>query len=176
MDIREFKKDDYESILYVHNSIYPDYKDSLEERRHQDKIDFKNASLHRWVAEEDGDVIASCQYLYGLWDYHPKKFNFIIEVLPEHRGKGFGGRMFRFIFNRLMEEGVSSIFCWFKDDYPKNKEFLEKRGFTERHREAFSRLDLDKWEYEPSLDRGDELRNKGIDIKSLAELGKVDDW
>jgi GNAT superfamily N-acetyltransferase len=176
LSIREFNDKDYIKLLGLHNSIYPDLMQTVEERRHEDSIGFSKASLHRWVAEIDGKLVAACQFQNDIWDFHPNSFDISIEVMPHCQGLGIGALLYDFLIDRIMFLKAIRVSSWFRDDDLKNATFLKKRGFRETHREAFSRLDLQEWIYDSSLDRTKELEGIGIRIMDLEQFKAYGDW
>lgn len=177
MKILCFSPSDYVALIRVHNSVYPDYMETVEERKHDDSIGFEKCKLHRWVAEDPNKgIVAFCQYRNDLWDYHPKRFDLCIEVMPEMQGRGIGSMLYDFILGKIVRLSPKSIFCWFRDDDPKNRRFLSERGFVERQRGVNSRLDLASWTEDRSLDKGEELEEAGIDIVTLKEFMEREDW
>ncbi|HPR42671.1 MAG TPA: GNAT family N-acetyltransferase [Candidatus Methanofastidiosa archaeon] len=176
VSLRRFSESDYPDLLDLYNSIYPYVVKTLEEQRHMDSIGFSSASLHRWVAEVDGEIVASCQYQNDLWDYHPKRFDFSIKVMPSCQGQGIGSLLYDFIMEKVSALGAQSVFSWFVDSDPRNARFLSTRGFTEARRNVFFKIDLTKWHHDESLDRTGELAGKGILIMTLKEFMEGDDW
>lgn len=176
LEIRPFLSDDTESAVMIYNELYPDMATTLEEKRHVDSNKFENADLHRWMVEIDGEIIGLFEYEHDLWDYHPKRLEINIEVLPALQGKGIGTSLYEHLMGKITHKDPDTLTSWIRDNHPRNSIFLKDRGFRETYRQAFSTLDLAKWSYDEDLDMSRQLESAGIEIVDLDEFRSVPDW
>lgn len=180
MQVRLFNNEsdtDYESIVALDNDCWPDYPTTVEEKRHADSSWEKKYMHVRLLAEQDGQVIANATYMEPPWSYRPRKFHWNVQVHPNHRRRGIGGRLHDEIMRRLAPLDPVTLTAQTREDQEDALRFLAKRGYQARMREPISRLDVDAFDPAPFALRAEKVRAAGFEILPLADLtDRFDDW
>ena len=167
--IRESTPIDYHDIVGIHNTIYPN-RALTEEAwiNHDRNLDPKYKS-QRWVAFEGERIVGYGLYNQQIFNYHPRKFNISISVLPQYRRRGIGSELYDRIIEGLLPHVPQKLRA---DGYGNQMEgvrFLLKRDFNEVFRET--PLHLDVMAFDSTSFEGLEarLRIKGIEIRTLRD-------
>lgn len=168
--IRPFSPDDYPEIIKVHNAAAPEYPLSVEEMRFDDEHRDPMCKAQRWIAEQDGRVVAACEYYQNVSRYHPRKFTIEGVVHPDHQRQGIGSALYDQIITALRLFDPLSLLCVAQEDKTGSITFLKTRGFQESRRERVSRLDLAAFDPAPYAGLEEKLRSQGIEIKTFKEL------
>jgi mycothiol synthase len=173
VNIRIFTQDDYPAVANIHNSlniVWPERPRTPDGWVQSDRSRNPKCKLQRWVAVEDGDVVAFGTYSQSSFDYHPQRFYVNVEVSPNHQRQGIGSALYDQIMDGLQPFDPRVLRADAFTNHPQGFEFLEKRGFYEAFRETPVKLDIAS--FDPSSYAGleQELLDKGIVIKTLPEL------
>ncbi len=168
--IRAFTPTDYPAITAVHNTVYPDYPQTPDEFRYWDEHREPHCRAARWVAEQNGAIVAAGSYEQWAFQYHPRKFAFDLWVVPERQAKGIGKRLYEQLLAALAPFDPLSIRTHARENLDRSRHFLEARGFRPGMAEWESRLDLAA--FDPARYAGGEERvmAQGIELRSLKEL------
>jgi mycothiol synthase len=173
MQIRKFTPVDYPSIVEIRKSlniIWPESPADVQVWVNADKNRSPKCKHERFVAEEDGKVVAAASYGNRLDDYHPQKFYINIEVRAPYRRQGIGAAL----YNRLIEGMAPYHPTILRTDIIANQiqglPFIEKRGFREVWRETPVHLDVAGFDLTRFAELTGKLEGDGITIKSLSDL------
>ncbi len=92
--LRTFTENDYDGIVALRNSLYPNHPTMVKMVRHHDKTHKGKIKQKRFVFEENGSIIVCAGYSQFIDAYHPHKFVIYIHVSDNHinRGSGREGR------------------------------------------------------------------------------------
>ena len=93
LEVRDFKPADYERLVEVFNSNFPDYTRSVVETRSRDEsIDKTKYHLKRYsfVDKNTGSIVGFGEVSHITDMYHPNKFALNIYVEPKRHGQGIG--------------------------------------------------------------------------------------
>ena len=173
-NLRPCTSDDFNSLLYLKNLLYPDHPTSIESMLHHEESRGDIIKHKDWVWEKDNAIIAYA--LYTQWEdsYHPQRFVIKIYVHPEQQGQGYRAICFDHIIKKLEPFDPIKISVQIHEPHAQSIRFFKKRGFNNTITERESCLDLLK--YDPKLFRGDidHVINQGFHITTLSELRKED--
>jgi mycothiol synthase len=168
--IRPFTADDYPALCTVWNAVYPEYPQTPEEWRFEDEHSDPKCKWARWVVETAGGMVALGHYGQAAGHYHPQKFHLDIGVLREFEGQGLGKALYTQIMGALQPFDPIAVRAFAREDLARGIRFLTDRGFTEVMREWESHLPVAAFDPAPYAGREEQVRARGIEIKTLAEL------
>ena len=173
MQLRKFTEQDYPAIVGIRNSlniVWPAASPDPEVWKHNDLNRSPKCNFQRWVAEEDGQVVAHASCDNRLDDYHPQKFYVNIEVLEACRMRGIGAAL----YDRLMETLEPFHPTVLRTDILQNQiqsyPFMQRRGFREVWRETPVQLAVAGYDLAPFAEIEESLNAEGIRITSMAQL------
>jgi mycothiol synthase len=171
MQIRAFTENDYETVANIEKSVNPDLADSADEIRYYDGVREKHLLFKRFLAEDaGGNAFGVGVFRQSAERYHPNKFYLDVNVLPEHRQKGFGMGLLEHLLTQLEDYQVVTARMVTRVDWTHSIRFLEKAGFSEEYRAWESRLDVQGFDASPYLQLEEQLKLEGIALKSYADL------
>jgi GNAT superfamily N-acetyltransferase len=168
--IRPFTRDDYPALIHVRNAALPEYPGTVEEMRYHDQHRDPKCEFRRWVAEQDGRIVAAGMYSQSPWMYHPRKFEVYVTVHPDFQCRGIGSALYDQVMGALAPLDPLSVRSHAREDMARSVRFLQKRGFVEDMREWESRLDVPAFDPAPFAGAEDRVRGEGIAIKTFKEL------
>jgi GNAT superfamily N-acetyltransferase len=113
----------YRDWQRIHNAIIPSHLLSAEEIR-------ARARRHRLHVAYRGDTVVGCSTVRPPAD-DPRTATVIVRVLPEHRGQGFGARMYDFALALAYELGARVIETVVLASNGDGLRFADRRGFVE---------------------------------------------
>ncbi|RIH83063.1 Acetyltransferase (GNAT) family protein [Calidithermus terrae] len=168
--IRPFTPEDHPPALEIHNAIWPDTPQTLEDRLEADGRRRADLVFRRYAAEVGGQVVATGSFQHMEWFFHPRKFALGMEVHPQWQGQGVGGRLWRHLLAELEAFEPLSLHASVRED--KNGWAVARHyGFAEESRAWESLLDLSAFDPAPFGDAVERVRAAGYRILSWAELG-----
>jgi GNAT superfamily N-acetyltransferase len=168
--IRPFTLDDFAQVVPLMNLIHPQYPSTVEEQLEWEARRDPTHKIGRWVAEQDGQILAMGQYGQYFDEYHPRKFFIDVRVHPEHRRQGIGTLLYNQVMEELKQHDPMQVRSEVREDLTDGIRFLEKRGFHDAWRRWESRLDVVAFDPTPYVGLEEKLRAEGIEIKSVKEL------
>jgi GNAT superfamily N-acetyltransferase len=173
LKIREFTPDDYPAIVKIHNSlkiVWPERPRTPEGWAEAERHRHPKCKYQRWVAVKNGEVVGYGSYSQNIFEYHPQRFNILVEVCPEHQRQGIGGALYDTIMAGMEPFKPRILRADAFTNLPQGFPFLEKRGFYEAFRETPVHLDIQAFDPNPFATLEADLEKKGIVIKTLSEL------
>jgi GNAT superfamily N-acetyltransferase len=168
--IRPFTPDDYEAMVAVENSLYPEYGDTADEWRHRDAHREAHVLWNRYVAELDGQIVGVGGYTQSEGMYHPRKFYVYVSVRPEAQGRGIGARLDERVRGALDAHAPLVLYASAREDHAIGRAFAEKRGYVEAMREWENHLDLAAFDAHRFAGRIDQVLASGVTITTMAAL------
>lgn len=144
--IRPFAEKDYEGIVAVHNAVVPDQPQSVRSTRHNDETRAAKIDFSRWVCEQDGRILAYAGLTQMEWMYHPRKFYFWVDVIPEARRRGIGGALYETVLAAAREREALSLRTSVIEVWEDGIRFLAGRSFVAGNVERKSSLDLRRFD------------------------------
>lgn len=142
MAIRDAKREDSEAVREVaRQSLQTSYAHFLEEETIDDAVEqwYGDGRLDELISDEAGDVLIPVLEVDGeivafaqcyLIDF-PERVGEIhwLHVHPDHRGEGYGSRLYDHVRERFESEGLDRFKGFvFAENEPGN-EFYERRGY-----------------------------------------------
>lgn len=176
---RGFEKSDaeYQAIVDVWNTVWPDEKNTVEGQKHYDK-NRHNKYWQRLVYEEDGRIVGFGIYCETWWSKRPGKYFINFVLLPAYRNKGIGTAYYNHVFNILQQrDSFNTLTADTREDKPESIRFLTKRGFKQIMRYPRSIIDIQAFEPEKYTGLVQKISALGIEILNLNQLAaKFDDY
>ncbi len=168
--IRDFTDADYEAWSALHNEVFPDYVESADERRRNDRLREPHHKLRRWVGEEAGQLVGTGSYHQETWGYHPHKFFVEVVVAPGTRRRGLGAALYDTVQAALAEHEPILLRGMYREDWAESARFAAARGYGLGMRVEESVCDIAS--FDPGVYAADLARAEaqGIAIRSLPEL------
>ena len=173
MHIRDFTPEDYPALIAVHQSqgiVWPEQPRTPEAWAEADRNRSPKSKFQRWVAVEQGRVVAFASYALNPWNYPPQSFYIDMEVLPEYQRRGIGLALYDQVMEVVQVFNPSALRADAFTNLPQGFAFLQKRGFYEAFRETPVHLDVTSFDPSPFADLEPKLNAQGIFIKTIHEL------
>ena len=172
--IRTATQRDYEGITAVHNGVWHEFPETVEELRHWDEKRDPKMLHDRFVIERDEKIVAVGSYDQFSSSYHPKKFYLGIAVLPEYQGQGLGKAMYAHLIAALRPFEPDTFTSGTIADRVRGVRFLQDNGFQEIQREQTSKCDPSGFDPAGFADALVRAEKQGIVIRTFAELKDTD--
>jgi len=175
--IRPSTREDHAAIAEIANALYPDRPPLTAERyRAAIRSQPPEASAQSFVVEVDGRIVGHLWLHRLLYVPNPHSWYMELEVHPAVQGRGVGSQMYQFALDRLADRGAETIRTYVRDDHPVARAFAAHRGFRETGlADRPSRLDVRSTNTELSRKAVERVRQEGIRIATLEELGETED-
>jgi mycothiol synthase len=170
---------DYIGLAAVIAAVWPDRDASLSTLQHFDQTHSNGFFFQRFVLEQDGQMIAYCDYGEPADSYRPGKYWFELAVLPTQQGRGFGSALYERMERELRQRAqpLTMLTCKAREDQPAALRFLHKRGYQQVMRSHLASLDVAAFDPTPFAALLPKVAATGIELVSLAELAERDpDW
>lgn len=172
--IRPFQPGDaeYEAMHLVETAVYPENAASIAETKHVDAIRPPDQFFQRWVAVEDGRLVAFGSVTQPPQYSEPGRFRIHIIVHPDVESRGVGTAVYDQIWQTLQNHPVQptalEAACY--EHHQQALRFLQKRGFQQVMRWVITRLDVPAFDPAPYEALFAILAAQGIDIITLPQL------
>ncbi|HEY3061711.1 MAG TPA: GNAT family N-acetyltransferase [Chloroflexota bacterium] len=168
--IKLFNDEDYHAFARIHNAVFTDFAQSVDEFRFDDSKRPQRCRHARWIAEQDGEAVGYAQFDQHASIFDAHKFAIEIGVDPEHLQRGIGTALYNTVINALRPLRPTRLSTWCRDDMPCYLRFLDNRGFAESTRMWVSELDLATYDARPFEKYTHAVLVDGVEIKTRAEL------
>jgi GNAT superfamily N-acetyltransferase len=165
----------YEPLGELLDAVYPGYPGQLTDLRHEDATRAAHCKCARWLVLDGDRAVACAEYKQFAGRYHPRRFTVDVLVRPELEGSGLGGELYEHLLSELVPHAPETLQAFVRDDRPRAVRFAQARGFVEHQREIESHLDLIGYEPAVAAEREARLAERGIVLRSLAELADAPD-
>ncbi len=171
LTFRPFSTKDYPEVQSIYQPAYPREVPTVECLRHQDQRRDPRCQFKRVVVEKRGQIIAVGEYDQIPQMYHPQKFRIRIAVHPDHQREGIGSSLYEHLMVLLKPLSPISIrTLHVPESFKSSIRFLEQKGFVPETRLQEWELDTHSFDFSPYRDLEEQLRQRGIEIKSVQEL------
>ena len=140
--IRLFTPDDYVMYNKLSNTLYPDYAITVDETRFLDQHLGAEGTHRRWVMENNGSIIATCEYSQFLEGGQAGEFGVNVMVHPDLQHQGIGTSMSNYLLAALQARNAVSVRNRVREDMLPGIYFLKKQGFCETKRSWESLMDV----------------------------------
>jgi mycothiol synthase len=159
IEIREIGADELERWLSIAATVRPDRSGTVA-----DYVDWRRQAedMAWFVASRDGEDVGG-GFAYVGWHSAPGTGNGEAYVLPEHRGTGVGGALYREVASWVIERGCVTLETTVAEDDADSLRWVDRRGFREVGRSSRLVLDLTAIEA-PAVDPP-----AGVEIVTWAE-------
>lgn len=161
---------DYTTMVDLHNTIWPEHLDTVEEWKENDARRAAKLRWARFLAEVDGEAVGYAGYGQSLWMYHPRKFWVHVNVLAEHRRRGIGSALYAHVLAELEQYDPLTLFAGTREDQTGGLAFLASHGYAEVMREWESRLDPSRVDLSQYAGLDEKMARAGIEIRTVREL------
>lgn len=141
INVRTFRPDDYESVVFIHNSLHSDRPTTSSTMIKADQNLRPDISFLRLVAEKGNEVVGSALYCCPLSPQKPDTARIVINVLPKHQRQGIGTALYDEILAALKHLNPKEIKANAYEKPAGGIPFLEKHGFVITFRERKCILD-----------------------------------
>ncbi len=129
----------------------------------------------RVLVYENGEVVGCALSNHLIYLFNPGLLWIWVAVLPEHRGRGLGAKIFDEMLTTLRGAVVpESLMSHAKENAPHTLEFLERRGFVMRQRFVPSCLRLERADFGQLPPLRARLQEQNIRIMSLTDFVETD--
>jgi GNAT superfamily N-acetyltransferase len=170
-------RNDYERAVRVNNAIDLDFQDSVEAWQHWDQNRDPKLYIERYLLDAGGETVAHGAFGHMDWSFHPDRYYIWLGVHPEHAEKGYGSVLWAFLIGRLAQRQPAELVSFTRENRPRAVEFLQRRGFEIRMRQAVSRINPQTFDVTPFAAKIARLESEGIAVTTLAEIMQRDpDW
>lgn len=179
IQIRPFDNSDgdYENVVAIWNTIWPEYEETAELLRHEAENRDPKYMFERIMVELDGQVVAYGTYGEPWWSYKPGKFFVGCHVLPEFQKQGIGSLVYDHMMDILRQKNPSKVTVGIREDQADAIRFMEKRGYQMVMRYPTSKLLIDEFDFGRYANVDDNMELHGIKIHTVKELEDMGmDW
>ena len=168
--IRDFRPEDYDALVTINNTTFPEYPETVEEWRYEDEHFDRTKYVQRRIAAsvlESGDLVGYADYAHTIWAFDPGRFQIWINVHPDWQRRGIGGDLYHRLLEELRERGATAVKTTVRESMAAEIAWVERRGFVEKSRHWESRLGLGG--FDPARFPKRTSPPAGIQIVSLKE-------
>jgi GNAT superfamily N-acetyltransferase len=177
--IRPFQENEaeYRAIVAVHNAVWPDFPDTTEEWRHQDKTRDPQYLFRRFVVEVQEQIVAFGSYCEPWWSIKPGKYHLDASVHPGFCRRGIGSALYNQFTADLAERQPTTLTADTRENQIEAVRFLTQRGFRQAMRAPISYLDVTSFDPAPFAAYPARMVEQNIAIRPLSEIAPIDpDW
>jgi len=177
ISIRLSTEEAHVAIADIANALSPDQPPLTVERyRAALRSQPPEASAQSFVAEVGGHVVGHLWLNRLIYVPNPHSWYMEVEVHPAAQGRDVGSQLFQFALDQLMEHHAESVRVYVREDHPVARAFAAHRGFRETGlADRPSRLGVRTAKTEFSRKAAERVRQGGIRIATLEELGETED-
>lgn len=173
--------DDYQTIVRIANTIYPDDASTVEEVKHWDSTRTKDAKypFHRvLIANEMGQVLGYGEYMQHQSMYHPQKYFWELFVDVGQDVATVANAFHNYVLEQLADKNLIALISVAREDKTEHVAFLEQAGYQKLMRYQQSHIELDTFDASRFDDDVTRVKESGIRIITLAQLReeKPDEW
>lgn len=171
MRIRPFEERDLATFVDIGNRCFPEYAWTLDDARHEDATwtDPKFFKARWFVDDDAGNAVAYLQLNHQRGWFEPTRYRCDINVLPEHRRRGYGSALERQAVSAARERGGRLLIGNTKESMGESLDFVSHRGWVERQRSWESRLDVDAFDFTKFAEAEPRVARQGVRIVTLAD-------
>lgn len=165
------KQEDYRAIAALYNYAYPEEQTTPIELKISDHVRLSKYNCERYVAEQNGRIAGVGCFEHWESFYHPHKYLLHVIVAPSYQKQSIGHAVYRYTMNRLEKLEPIEVHSWVRSDRERSVRFAEACGFKKVKLKWNLVLNLDSFKHEPFAEQMNAVRDQGIEIKLLSELG-----
>lgn len=129
-----------------------------------------------WVALKGSESVGIGSFHSAWWTGDPGTYKIEIRVHPCHAREGIGTQLYKQICFQLRLRGATCLLSWVRTDSASGYGFAVRHGFVETGQVIQEcRLHVSEAKLTFAEERITLLRQEGLKIASLAELGSLDE-
>jgi mycothiol synthase len=140
--IRPFTPADLPALVTLTGAVNPDLPTSLAVLEARERSRNPALVYRRWVAEEDGELVATAAFYGTEWFSDPHRLGLDLRVHPGWQGRGLGQELYALLEREWAPHAPTRLGAATREDRPAALHLLHKHGYTEASREQESELDL----------------------------------
>lgn len=175
MQIRHYHSTDLAARTRLVNRCLPDYPRTAAVLEHWDRRRPAANFRHHLVGEVGGEIVAEADLDSCGWCADPGVFILDILVDPDHRSKGYAGKLWEAACEQLARLRWTRLLGGALADNNVAVDWLERLGFTIDETELTSRLELEGYrrpaDYDQVLER---FHEQGFVVKTYGEISDPD--
>ncbi|MDX2008353.1 MAG: GNAT family N-acetyltransferase [Meiothermus sp.] len=175
LKLRSRTKADLPQVAELANLIDPEWPVTAEKLELWESQRDPKYFRADYVAELDGRLVATGGFHEDGFAFEEGKYWIRVEVHPEFRRRGIGARFYGFLLEQLTPRNPKKLVAGGESDKAEGLRFLSKHGFVQEWERLNSRWKAEGFDFRPYAHLEQTLRDEGLEIKSLAELGLNDD-
>jgi GNAT superfamily N-acetyltransferase len=140
--IRPFRREDAEAATPLFRELWSEAVVTPTGLIHYHESQPERAAMRAWVAEDAGAIVgfANARMRWALAEEGIASA--WAGVLPSHRRRGLGGRLYELAEAHLRDQRAQRIESNYRPDEPEGRRFAERLGFEETRREQYWALDV----------------------------------
>jgi mycothiol synthase len=171
LEIRPLKTpEEFPAILEVLNAANPNFPMTLERLVHQEASRDPKFYFAGFVAVVDGVIRGIANVFEDPFAHRAGKLNLRLYVSPEFWGLRIGSSLFEHVLAQIRPLNAEVLQSHAGEDWIRAIRFHEDRGFSEVWRRTESRLETRDYDFAPYSHLEDQIKTKGIEIKTYSEL------
>ncbi|ADH61995.1 GCN5-related N-acetyltransferase [Allomeiothermus silvanus DSM 9946] len=164
------KPQDFLRVAEILNAVEPEWPVTAGMLEHWDKNHDPKYHRAEFVAELDAQIVGLGSIGEDRWAYEPGKFVFDIQVHPEFQGRGVGRAIYDHLIEHVQLMNPTLLQVGTRENRPRARAFLERRGFVETWRRYESWLETRDFDCSLYTDLAERVKRAGLEIKSWGEL------
>ena len=172
MEIREFRDDDVAAVVRVLREANPHQLTSEAGLRHQLASMPSQARQRRWVAVDNGEVVATGGGMLHVYAEEQGAAYAGVTVRPDRRRRGLGAALYDRVLAHVHDAGARLLLADASGD--DGRGFLERRGFTRTHTRRYSRVDPRTVDFSALDDLRARVAADGFAVVPLTEVRPED--
>ena len=177
LHIRDFQyiHQDYEALVQVINRVWPEVPYTAADLQRLDRERPSYCTHRRFLAQIDGQIVAQGSFAHNRKFFHPQRFWLQLDVLPDQRRQGIGGRLYAHMLALLCAEyDANELHATTTESRGDSLRFLQERGFQVIKRDPQSRLDIAQYNFDPYRELARKIAAMGIELRTLSDLLRND--
>ncbi len=169
--VRACQDTDEARILEIHNAVYPEYRDTLEEfREFEARLREGGYASHLVVAQIPSGLVVGYSHAHHMpGQFDPARYRVGVYTDPAWRNQGVGSALYAHARHLLAAQGARVLESSARETAPEAIRFLLQRGFRETMRTWEVRLELARFDPAPFEHYDDRLRREGVAIVTLQD-------
>lgn len=170
LNIQEVQEADEPRIVEIINWGDPEPITLEQYRMRETSADPTQPRYRRLLRDDSGEIIG-----YGSFRRRQQMkaglFMLTLHVVPAARREGIGTAFLEHLEAQAKSAGGNSFMAFAREEYPEIRSFADRRGYGLVQHLFESVLDLSKFEIAPYGRSVEELKSKGVEFRTFAELG-----
>jgi GNAT superfamily N-acetyltransferase len=172
VEIRELRDEDVPAVVRILSETYPHDLSSVAGYKHNIATSPARGRPRRWVAVDEGTVVAIAGARLHLFDGGGKNGLCSVTVASGYRGRGLGSDLLAAALEHLREAGARRVIT--DSGHADGRRFLEQRGFRLTHTLRYSSIDPRSADFAALDVLRAEKQQEGFEVMTLADCRPED--